>query len=53
MCKEIANFPGVMRYYDWLRGRSRNTLMACNTREICMMMIIKTLNLIGVTFLDK
>ena len=31
-------FPGryaPLTYYDWLRGRPRNTLMARNAREIC------------------
>ena len=31
-------FPGryaPLTYYDWLRGASRNTLMARNAREIC------------------
>ena len=31
-------FPGryaPLKYYDWLRGRPRNTLMARNAREIC------------------
>ena len=31
-------FPGryaPLTYYDWLRGRLRNTLMARNAREIC------------------
>ena len=33
VCKKIAYFPGVLKYYDWLRGRPRNTLMARNARE--------------------
>ena len=33
-----CTFPGryaPLTYYDWLRGRPRNTLMARNAREMC------------------
>ena len=36
--QENCIFPGryaPVTYYDWLRGASRNTLMARNAREIC------------------
>ena len=35
-------FPGryaPLTYYDWLRGRPRNTLMARNARELCNFLI--------------
>ena len=44
MCKEIAYFPGVtapLTYYNWLRGRPRNMLMARNAREVCNFYVIK------------
>ena len=33
-----CTFPGhyaPLTYYDWLRGRPRNTLMTRNAREMC------------------
>ena len=38
VCMCVCIFPGryaPLTYYDWLRGRPRNTLMARNAREIC------------------